>query len=169
MPLCVRHHFVFRLTAGLLLIGASQPIAFAGKPAPPPPPPVTYNLTFLDTSLKLSKMNGDGVAVGWTSGDSPLAEVVLADSTVVDLTTVAQNNDPSYVWSLLDYAIEINNNGQIAGRGWRNESDGPHARLFRYTPPAGSDPGYLEAFRYSQPGVGSGYVAGINDYGLAQK
>lgn len=146
--------------AGLALLTFSEG-ARAGKTTAPPP--VTYRLTFLDKNLTLAKMNEAGVAVGWTAGTTPLAKVRLANGTLVDLTELAKNSDPDYAWSLLDYAMEINASGQIAGRGWRIEAGVPQARLFRYSPAQGVNSARLEALRTFMGGTL--HVEGINDYG----
>lgn len=149
----------------LLAVVAFAPLSDADKPAPPTPPPVTYNLTVLDQDLTFWKMNEAGQAVGWTSGTLPLAKVRLANGSVIDLTTeFATNSDPGWQWSLLDYAVEINSSGQIAGRGWRIEEDGePHARLFRFSPAIGELPARLEAIRTFMGG--DLHVGGMNDAG----
>ena len=106
-------------------------------------------------------MNESGVAVGRTetaSGDRAI--VRLANGDILDLTNVAQLSEPNYVWSLLDYAIAINESGQIAGRGWRIEDGVPQARLFRYS----SNEGVLEAIRIFDPSRQI-FVKGMNDNG----
>jgi len=141
------------------------PTCIAGKPAPPPPPPVTYTVT-LTSAAALSSMNEQGFAVGWqNTAMGTRAVVAHASGVIYDLTDVAQESDPNYDWLLLDYATAINDEGQIAGRGWRIENGEPAARLFRYSP-ADADtgqPATLEAIRTFAPGTI--YISGMNDFG----
>ncbi|MDP1561770.1 MAG: hypothetical protein Q8M16_10260 [Pirellulaceae bacterium] len=148
--------------AAAMLLCASPQLAFAQKSKPPvSPPPIKYKITFLDASTTLWDINEAGAAAGWISTGSDMRAIVrLADGDVVDLTTVAQNSDPNYAWSLLDYAVAINESGQIAGRGWRIENGVPHARLFRYSPTEG----VLEAIRNFDSGS-TLFAQGMNDYG----
>lgn len=159
---CIRrsHHLkYFAAFASLMLVGAITKPALAGKPIPPPPPPVTYTISYIDPATTLWTMNEAGVAVGWT-GAEPRAVMRLANGTLVDLTTVAATSDPNYLWSLLDYALEINEFGQIAGRGFRIENGVPAARLFRYSPAQNR----LEAIRIGDPS-NTLFVSGMNDFG----
>ena len=155
-----RSTFVGFVAAMLLCI--SPRLAFAQKTKPPiSPPPITYQITFQAASTTLRSMNESGVAVGRTetaSGDRAI--VRLANGDILDLTNVAQLSEPNYVWSLLDYAIAINESGQIAGRGWRIENGVPQARLFRYS----SNEGVLEAIRIFDPSRQI-FVKGMNDNG----
>jgi hypothetical protein len=159
------------LTAFALLSLALVPVATAGKPTPPPPPPppVTYTAS-VNPGLTLWRVNEEGAAVGWTTTGSLLAMVRLADGTLVDLNDVALESDPNYEWSLLDYALAINDAGQIAGRGWRVENGVPQARLFRFTPESVDldtglpIPARLEAIRVGDP-TKTLFVKGMNNRG----
>lgn len=152
----------FVVSVALMIFGASPRTASAQKTKPPvTPPPITYKITFIDASTTLWDINEGGEAAGWINSASGLRAIVrLANGDVVDLTTVAQNSDPDYAWSLLDYALAINESGQIAGRGWRIENGVPQARLFRYS----STEGVLEAIRIFDPSS-TLFVKGMNDYG----
>lgn len=154
--------FAFIVSVSLILAGASPRTASAQKTKPPvTPPPITYKITFVDAATTLWDINEAGDAAGWISTASGLRAIVrLANGDVVDLTTAAQNSDPDYAWSLLDYALAINESGQIAGRGWRIENGVPQARLFRYS----SNEGILEAIRIFDPSS-TLFVKGMNDYG----
>ncbi len=152
----------FIVSVALVILSASPRIACAQKTKPPvAPPPITYQITFVDASTTLWDINEAGDAAGSISTASGLRAIVrLANGEVVDLTTAAQNSDPDYAWSVLDYALAINEGGQIAGRGWRIENGVPKARLFRYS----STEGVLEAIRIFDPSS-TLFVKGMNDYG----
>lgn len=170
MKILVSHRRLTMVAAVLLLTGTACLPVFAGKPAPPPPPPVTYTLRYLDSThnSSLRAVNEAGVAVGWTGGRAVMR---LADGTVVDLTLLAQDCDPDYEWLLLDYAYEINESGQIAGRGWRIENGTPRARLFRYSPEKVDPETQVVLHPPTLEAVGSGaagktnYLEGMNDFG----
>jgi hypothetical protein len=153
---------VFFVSVALVIFGATPRLSLAQKTKPPvTPPPITYQIIFRDASTTLWSINESGVAAGWTNtGSGNRAIVRLANGDIVDLTTVAQDSDPDYAWELLDYALAINENGQIAGRGWRIENGVPQARLFRYS----SNEGVLEAIRIFDPSS-TLFVKGMNDYG----
>ena len=154
--------FAFIHCVAVMLVAASPQIASAQKTKPPIlPPPITYQIAFMDSATRLWSLNELGVAVGSIATATENRAIVRnADGVVTDLTTAVQARDPNCPWSLLDYAFEINESGQIAGRGWRIEDGVPQARLFRYS----AIDGTLEAVRIFDPSS-TLFVKGMNDSG----
>lgn len=166
MALCMQHRFVLRLIAGLLLVGVSQPAAFAGKPTPPPPPPpVKFQVTMIGQGDDFGAfaINNAGTVVG-TAGGRAYARNL--DGGFFDLTSEA--TEPGQVWEVLKSAYFINDSGQIAGFGIRIQNGTPVTKIYRLSPDQtdadGNPINLLEPVGIGAS-VGSIYPWGLNDDG----
>lgn len=149
-------------TIGILGSLALPHQGIAGKPAPPPPPPpVKYEVTIVGQDFSVNAINNAGTVVGEANGR---AYVRLEDGRFDDLTDLARFSEPGQEWTVLDRARDINEVGQIVGRGFRMQGGDPVARLYRFSPPSEASPQVLE-YLYTEAGPSSLTVRKINDFG----
>ncbi|MFO7906914.1 MAG: hypothetical protein R6U98_29935 [Pirellulaceae bacterium] len=120
---------------------AKKPPKDDDPPLEPDPPPVKYEITWVDFDvgdMVVFGMNDNGDVVGYVQSSglylddpyssSTFAYVYTPERGVMDLNTLLPEDSGWY----LAYAADINNDGQIVGKGYRYGDE--RSRAFLYTP-----------------------------------